>query len=99
MKVRRFVDERLAESGSLPEHVQPSFVALLTIIDQIPKDAEEDETWSWITGAETALIGAVLGYDETTSAQRLTDALLSAIALTWNDHPDFDPRWRKNLKK
>lgn len=97
MKVRTFVDQRLSEPGSVPESVRVSYQALLAIIDQIPKDAEKDETWSWITGAEVAVVNAVLGYDETSSAKRLTAALLSALAVTWSDHPDFDPRWHKDL--
>lgn len=97
MKVRKFVDRRLAEPGSVPANVRASHHALLAIIDQIPKDAEEDETWSWITGAEAAVVSAVLGYDETSSAKRLTDALLAALAVAWSDHPDFDPRWPKLL--
>lgn len=97
MNVRDFVDQRMAEEGALPDSLRPSFLALLGIIDQIPAQAEKDETWSWITGAEVALISAVLGHDETSSAQRLTDALLAALALTWSDHPDFDARWRPRL--
>ncbi|MGY4719411.1 hypothetical protein [Naumannella huperziae] len=94
MKLKEFVDARMAEPGSVPPAAAATYAALLALPRRIRRDAAGDDTWSWLTGAGSALVETVLGFDAESGAEQLIARVYAALALTWADHPDFDPAWR-----
>ncbi len=70
---------------------------MLDLAEGLVKSGVEDDWLDWLTGSEEMLkVGEyLLGDDPQSAAERTRHQLAIALARSFADHPDFNPRWAR----
>jgi hypothetical protein len=99
--------------GGRPDPCTRSHLALLATLDALREEASAEEDWSWAETVADVFGGwfsgggpaeedpaadtGVFGDDPERTAAAVAVRVLACVALAYEDHPAFDPEWRRLL--